>query len=127
MAGAGTPPGHQTFPGGFPQPMRRQLWPLCCGAAILSGFKDVAMMSEEDLDKRIESVMGELPDFQVYSGENMKPALTFLTLNSQQVASAKIMKAVTKAGFVPIGTAAPRGSTQSFFVRDTSKSWKAVA
>ncbi len=127
MPGKATAPGVQTFPGGFPEPMRRQLWPLCCGAAILSGFKDIAGLSEEELDKRISAVFDELPDFQVYAGEQMNPRLTFLTLNSGQVSSKKIMGAVTRAGFVLIGTGAPRGSTQSFFVRDTSKSWKSAA
>ena len=69
-----------TFSGNFPPEMRRQLWPLCCGASILSGFKNVAAISHEDLVKQINDVIdNHRPDFQVYGYEDMRPRLTFLT------------------------------------------------
>lgn len=115
----------QTFNGDFPAQMRSQLWPLCCGASIISGFKEVAMMDPEELVTKINSVINdELPDFQVFGGEQMRPALTFLTLNNSQMSSPKIMTAVAKAGFVKIGEGKPRGSPQGFFVRDTSNTFK---
>jgi len=115
-----------TYPGSYPDEMRTQLWPLCCGARIISGFKQAAALEVEELVAQIEQVMKAVPDHQVFGGEQMKPALTFLTLNSGQTASKKIMDAVTKAGFKLIFTAKPRGATQSFFVRDTSDSFKAA-
>lgn len=119
--------GQQTYPEGFPEPMRLQLWPLCCGVAILSGFKDIYGLDVPALTTKVEETLNTLPDFQVYAGEQMMPKLTFLTLNQGQTGSPKIMEAVTKAGFVLIGTARPRGGQQSFFVRDQSKSWKPAA
>lgn len=115
-----------SYPGNYPEEMRRQLWPLCCGASILSGFKAAHNSTTEELVEQIEKVIAAVPDHQVYSMESMKPHLTFLTLNSAQVASKKIMDAVAKAGFVKFADAKPRGSVQSFFVRDTSKSFKSV-
>jgi hypothetical protein len=114
----------QTFPQGFPAEMRRQLWPLCCGASILSGFKVVNSMTEAELDASIKAACEtDRPDFQVFAGESMKPKFTFLTLNSGQTSSPKIMAAIARAGFFKIGEGKPRGSTQSFFLRDTSKTW----
>lgn len=111
----------------FPEEMRRQLWPLCCGASILSGFKHAGNRSEEELVEEINFVINKtLPDFQVYNGEQMKPKLTFLTLNSSQMASAKVMKCIEKAGFVKIGEGKPRGSPQGFFVQDTSGTYKTI-
>ena len=115
------------YPGDYPSEMRTQLWPLCCGARIISGFKHAAMSSVDDLVSEIEAVLKAVPDHQVFQHEQMQPKLTFLTLNQSQTGSPKIMTAVEKAGFVKIGTASPRGSTQSFFIRDDSKSWKAVS
>jgi hypothetical protein len=116
-----------TFPGAFPPEMRRQLWPLCCGASIISGFKNVNQLTDEELIEQINfTVTTPRPDFQVFAGEQMKPALTFLTLNSTQMASKKIMTAIEKCGFKLIGTGTPRGSQQGFFLRDTSNSWKAA-
>jgi hypothetical protein len=107
--------------------MRRQLWPLCCGASIISGFKSVNTLTAEQLVEQINhTIENARPDFQVYGHENMTPKLTFLTLNSDQMASKKIMTAIEKCGFVKIGEAKPRGSAQGFFMRDTSKSWKAA-
>lgn len=112
----------------FPEEMRRQLWPLCCGAAILSGFKSVGNMTEDELVEQIDFVINKtLPDFQVYNGEQMKPKLTWLTLNSSQMASKKIIDCITKAGFVKVAEASPRGSPQGFFVHDTSKTFKVIA
>jgi hypothetical protein len=114
----------QTFKGNYPDDMRRQLWPLCCGAAILSGFKKVNNLTEDELDAEIKNAVDiALPDFQVFQGESMKPKFTFLTLNSGQMQSPKIMKAIERAGFFKIGEGKPRGSTQGFFLRDTSSTW----
>lgn len=113
-----------TFTGNYPEEMRRQLWPLCCGAAILSGFKNVATLTEDELDAQIKnSIDVATPDFQVYMHETMKPKFTFLTLNSGQMQSPKIMKAIERAGFFKVGEGKPRGSTQGFFLRDTSGTW----
>lgn len=115
----------QTFgDNSFPEAMRRQLWPLCCGASILSGFKNVAMIDEDKLVEQIvDTIDNYIPDFQVYGGEQISPKLTFLTLNHGQMQSKKIMDAIAKAGFVKIGEAKPRGAPQGFFIRDLSKSW----
>jgi hypothetical protein len=116
----------QTFPGGYPDQMRRQLWPLCCGASILSGFKHVHGLTDAQLVDLINKTLAEVPDFQVFKGEDFKPKCTFLTLNHDQMASKKIMNAIKKCGFVKIGEAQPRYGTQGFFLLDTSNSWKAA-
>ena len=114
----------QTFPGSYPADMRRQLWPLCCGASILSGFKSVNQLSEEELIADIEASVKMVPDMQVFAGEQINPKFTFLTLNSGQMASKKIMDCIEKAGFFMIGTGAPRGNKQGFFLRDdTDGTW----
>jgi|SRR6185312_6535289 len=110
----------------YPAEMRRQLWPLCCGASILSGFKDVAKLTEEELVKKIEQTIAAIPDFQVYPFEHMRPKLTFLTLNKDQMNSPKIMAAIEKAGFKKFAEATPRSYPQGFFVQDTSNTWKTV-
>lgn len=119
-----TPTWGMTFPGSFPESMRRMVWPLCCGFSILSGFKSANFLSEEELLLDIEtccSINGKKSprlDFQVFGGEMMDPNITFLTLNSSQMASEKIMKAIGKAGFVRIGIGRPRGSDQGLFMLD---------
>lgn len=115
-----------SYEGNYPEEMRTQLWPLCCGARIISGFKAAHTSSLEELVAQIEAVLKATPDHQVYAHEGMKPKLTFLTLNSQQMASKKIMDAVQKAGFVKFAEAKPRGSAQGFFMRDDSKTFTAV-
>lgn len=116
-----------TFDGDYPEEMRRQLWPLCCGASILSGFKQVNGLTDDELVEQIQGVIeSSTPDFQVFKHEGMRPKLTFLTLNQQQMQSKKIMTAIEKVGFFKIGDAKPRGSDQGFFVRDTSNSWRAA-
>lgn len=107
----------------FPSEMRRQLWPLCCGAAIISGFKDVAVLSEDELVEAIHETLLPVPDLQVFVGETINPKLTFLTLNSSQMSSQKIMNALNKAGFVKIGEGKPRGGAQGFFIQDQSGSF----
>src|SRR5262245_12563332 len=107
--------------GPYPAEMRTQLWPLCCGARIISGFKDVHSLSVEEIVEKVNEVMTYIPDHQVFRGEQMKPAFTFLTLNSGQMASPKIMKAVEELGFFKIGVGQPRGTDQGFFLKDTSK------
>lgn len=117
-----------TASGSYPDEMRTQLWPLCCGAAILSGFKNVGGLSSEDLVKQITTITDEcIPDMQVYRGEQILPRLMFLTLNSTQMSSAKIMTAIKEAGFTQFASASPRGHDQGFFVRDKSKTFKSVA
>lgn len=116
-----------TFPGNYPEPMRRQMWPLCCGASIISGFKQVNTLTDDELVEQIEATMKSRPDFQIYAGETMNPALTFLTLNSGQMESKKIMAAIAKCGFKKIADAKPRGGTQGFFLKDTSKTWTPCA
>lgn len=109
----------------YPASMRRQLWPLCCGASILSGLKEAHKLTEEQLVADILSTINDcLPDLQVFKGEQMKPALTFLTLNSPQMGSKKVVDAITKAGFVKIGEGKPRGSPQGFYVKDTSGTYQ---
>lgn len=116
-----------SLPGSYPPEMRRQMWPLCCGASIISGFKSVNTLTEAELLADILSTINDtVPDLQIFAGEQMKPAFTFLTLNSAQMASTKIMTAIKEAGFVRIGTGRPRGGDQGFFLRDTSKTWKAA-
>jgi hypothetical protein len=104
----------------YPEEMRRQLWALCCGASIISGFKSVQNMTYDELVQDIEKCVGTVPDMQVYGGEQINPKFTFLTLNSGQLNSPKIMTAIAKAGFFKIGEGKPRGSTQGFFLRDDS-------
>lgn len=111
--------------GDYPAEMRRQLWPLCCGAAILSGFKAVQTLTDAELVEQINHTVDEaVPDMQVFGHESMRPKLTFLTLNSGQMQSPKIMKAIAAAGFVKFGEGSPRGSAQGFFVKDTSGTFK---
>lgn len=107
--------------------MRTQLWPLCCGAQIISGFKNVGAMTEEAMVKAINETVLAVPDHQVYAGETIIPKLTYLTLNSGQTSSPKIMSAIAAAGFVLFATASPRGQVQSFFVRDSSNTFKLAA
>lgn len=112
----------------YPAEMRTQLWPLCCGAGIISGFKDAGKYTDEELLKRINEVTDKYtPDHQVYKGEEIRPKLFFLTLNDAQMQSKKIMNAIKEAGFVKFAEAKPRGSVQGFFVRDKSKTFAAVA
>lgn len=115
----------QTFgANSYPANMRRQLWALCCGASILSGFKQVNQLSENELAEDIEACIGMVPDMQVFGGEQLNPKFTFLTLNSGQMGSPKIMAAIEKAGFFMIGAGTPRGGKQGFFLRDdTNGSW----
>lgn len=115
-----------TFKGHYPGEMRTQLWPLCCGARIISGFKSAAYTDPEELKKQIEDALEATPDFQVFAGEVMRPALTFLTLNHNQMKSQKIMKIIRELGFVQFAVAQPRGHDQGFFVRDTTESFKFV-
>ena len=109
----------------YPANMRRQLWALCCGASILSGFKEVNSLSEDELVEDINTCLGMVPDMQVFGGEQLNPAFTFVTLNSGQMGSKKIMDALEKTGFFMIGVGAPRGGKQGFFLRDgTQGTWK---
>lgn len=116
-----------TFKGNYPAEMRHQLWPLCCGASILSGFKSVNNLTDEELVNQITHAVDKAtPDFQVFTNEGMMPRFTFLTLNEGQMQSKKIMAAIEKCGFKKIGEGRPRGGVQGFFLRDTSNSWKAA-
>lgn len=114
-----------SFKGHFPDEMRRQMWPLCCGMSILSGFKHVVNLTDNELVDAIEYTCTiPKPDFQIFKDEKMKPAMTWLTLNENQMNSKKIMAAVEKCGFKLVGTGRPRGSKQSLFLRDTSATWE---
>lgn len=105
----------------YPAEMRRQLWPLCCGASILSGFKDVQKLDHDALVKQIKETIDDyVPDHQVYIGEVICPKLIYLTLNQGQMASDKIMKAIKEVGFVKFAEAKPRGTPQGFFILDLS-------
>lgn len=117
-----------TYPGHYPEEMRTQLWPLCCGARIISGFKHAATISDEELLAEINHTINDMiPDHQVFQYETMMPKLIWLTLNSSQMASKKIMTAIEKVGFVKVLEAAPRGSAQGFFVKDLSGTAKTFA
>ncbi len=112
----------------YPFEMRNQLWPLCCGAQILSGFKDVGRMTHTNLVNKINEICTDyVPDHQVYIGENMKPTVVFLTLNSDQMSSQKIIKAVLEAGFKLFAYGTDRNLDQGFFVRNESGNFKIVA
>lgn len=116
-----------SFAGNFPDEMRRQLWPLCCGASIISGFKAVNLLSDDELIEAINhTVTKAVPDFQVFATEHMRPKMTFLTLNEDQMHSKKIMAAIEKCGFKMIGEGRPRSARQGFFLRDESNSWKSI-
>jgi hypothetical protein len=109
----------------YPSEMRRQLWALCCGASIISGFKEVNQLTDEELVADIKKCLATVPDMQVFGGETINPKFTFLTLNSGQMGSKKIMSAIEKCGFFRIGTGNPRGGEQGFFLRDgTVGTWK---
>lgn len=108
-----------SFPGHYPSEMRTQMWPLCCGAAIISGFKAVQNLTTEELDAQVADVMSTIPDSQIFKNEAMRPQLTFLTLNEAQTNSPKIMDAVKKAGFIKFAEGRPRGGKQTFFLRDS--------
>jgi hypothetical protein len=116
-----------SFTGDFPPEMRRQMWPLCCGMSIISGFKSVAALTEDELVADIEYICtSPRPDFQIFAHEQMRPAMTWLTLNASQMGSQKIMNASKRTGFVLVGTGRPRGAKQGLFLRDTSGTWKAA-
>jgi hypothetical protein len=111
----------------YPSEMRRQLWPLCCGASIISGFKTAHTLDEDELVKQINSTIDDfVPDLQVFSNETICPKLIYLTLNSTQMASPKIMNAIKRVGFVQFAVARPRGSDQGFFVFDKSKTFALI-
>lgn len=111
----------------YPADMRRQLWPLCCGASIISGFKDVGTKTPEQLVEQINSACAAIPDLQVYGGETINPQLTFLTLNGSQMASKAIRQALDAAGFVQFGASTPRNAGQGFFYRDPTNTFKLTA
>lgn len=112
----------------YPAEMRNQLWPLCCGAQILSGFKSVGTDTHEDLVKKINDLCDNyVADHQVFANEVMKPTVCFLTLNGGQMASAKIIKAVEEAGFKQFAKGTDRGYDQGFFVRNKSGNFKVMA
>jgi hypothetical protein len=110
----------------YPADMRRQLWALCCGASIISGFKNVAKLTEDELVNDINACCAKVPDMQVFGGEQINPKFTFLTLNEGQASSEKIINAITRCGFFLIGTGRPRGALQHFYLRDdtTGGTWK---
>lgn len=117
-----------TYEGNYPAEMRTQLWPLCCGARILSGFKAVGRMTHEELVDQINAIIdNSIPDHQVFEGEQMMPNFVFLTLNNEQMKSNKIMAAVTEAGFKKFAEGRPRGGNQGFFIKDLNGTFKVIA
>lgn len=117
-----------TAPQPYPTEMRRQLWPLCCGASIISGFKSVATLTHDELVAQIKSTIDDyVPDLQVFTGETICPQLIFLTLNQDQMGSSKIMKAIEAVGFAQFATAKPRGTKQGFFYKDLTNTFKVMA
>lgn len=111
----------------YPAEMRVQLWPLCCGASIISGFKAVGNLGPEELVQQIDDTLKAVPDLQVYASEQIKPELTFLTLNGGQMASKAIRQAIERAGFVQFGQSTPRNADQGFFYRDPRGVFKLTA
>lgn len=106
----------------YPTEMRTQLWPLCCGARIISGFRNAYRMNKDELIKQINDIIDhQIPDHQVYSGEKMMPKLIFLTLNNDQMASQTIMEAIKTVGFKQFAVGRPRGHAQGFFVLDKTQ------
>ena len=84
-------------------------------------------IKKDDLVKQINEYCDQYtPDNQVFIGETINPMLTYLTLNSSQWASKKIVEAVKEAGFVLFATASPRGTKQYFLVRDKSQTFHIV-
>jgi hypothetical protein len=78
----------------YPEEMRNQLWPLCCGAAIVSGFKGAPT------GEALDAALAAIPYNQVYSGETRKPQLVFICLNHDQAKSPSISKLLSDRGFV---------------------------
>lgn len=111
----------------YPSEMRTQLWPLCCGASIISGFKSVGSLTHDQLVKQMTDIINNYtPDNQVFKGEAIRPKLVFLTLNSSQMQSDKLMKAVEAVGFKKFAKAFPRGSGQGFFFYDASNTFELI-
>jgi hypothetical protein len=109
----------------YPAEMRTQNWPLCCGAKIISGFKDVGAADPEELVKQIVEICDEyVPDHQIYNGETINPKLCFLTLNQGQMQSAKITDAIKEAGFVLFAKGTGRNKEQGFWFRDSTNSFR---
>lgn len=108
----------------YPAEMRTQLWPLCCGGKIISGFKDVGNYTDDELVTKIKEVLNWTPDMQVFGGEGLRPVLCFLTLNSGQLASPKIIEAVETVGFQRFATSMSMSGQQGWFVFDPSGEFK---
>lgn len=112
----------------FPVETRTQLWPLCCGATILSGLEspDVTLLSPDALTELIRSNLEDyIPDFQVVA--HMKQgcsAVVWLTLNKTQMSSAKLVNAVKANGFVPVAWNMSMGGGITYFVRDLGGNFK---
>lgn len=100
----------------FPDDMRRQLLPLCCGASFLSGFKKTQQQTVQQIVEEIKENLAAVPDFQVYASEHMNPQLCFTILNASQSASPKIIEALQTAGFVKFASAPLWSGTGTFWV-----------
>jgi len=109
----------------YPEEMRLNLWPLCCGASILSGFKHVPGIDDDELHKQLDAVLESVPYNQVYKNEQMRPQVQFVVLNATQMGSPRIVKAVTDRGFRAIATFARTGKI-TLFVRDLNNSFKLI-
>lgn len=88
----------------YPAELRAQLYPLCCGFTVISGFKDAGSKTEAGLTEELQTVMKKVPYNQVYTGEKMMPKTFSLVLNTSQMGSPKIVNAVRAAGFMPVAT-----------------------
>lgn len=109
----------------YPEEMRTQNWPLCCGAKIISGFKGVGTDTHEELVAQINDICDNyVPDHQIYGGEQINPKLCFLTLNQGQMNSAKITDAVKEAGFTLFAKGTGRNKEQGFWFRDATNSFR---
>lgn len=119
---------NRTSTGTYPSEMRNQLWPLCCGAQIISGLKDVHNLTVKEITAQLTDIADNyIADHQVFAGETMKPVVCFLTLNSGQMESPKIIEAVTAAGFLQFAKGTGRDSNQGFFVRNKGGNFKLLA
>lgn len=105
----------------YPEDMRTQLWPLCCGAKTLSGFKQAHKYTDAAaMAKAITEALAVTPDLQVFVGESINPQTCFVTINGQQSASPKITEALKLAGFLQFAKGTTRNHGQTFWVRDTA-------
>jgi len=108
----------------YPSDMRVQLWPLCCGATILSGFKDTSTLTPEALVQQIKDTMQAIPDHQVFAGETITPKTIWVVLNGSQCKSPKITGALETVGFREVAECMLNSGIGKFYVYDGTKTFK---